>query len=384
MTCCAGYWPRATPPFWKDGERQPQPWIWFRANILHTLCPADANSWQLMREPFAIATLIARLHSATSVLAFILLYVLLPKKDEYQMAHFILKFKKYQFISVGVISSISTAMGHFDCQWPGDPCHYHVTTTMRTLIFLEVFRIAAVWAAGYQIHSGKCSGGYEELMALEDVRLRTARTHCDEYGDPLDPHTNQPSGADSEKDEDFLHEESIVNRLEEARLKDVEEQRVQARRTSLARKKYHARQSHDTMLTYLLIYDAILLAIVLLNAILSNIIYQTWGEPHMWISLMYAKFLYGLGSFPFLIFNVPVLGNALHASKPTGFDKSGRLVPSLTSTQLKERETFLTDHDSQSTKPEHGGLPARVATFVRQSHESGSGWFTRFRAHMGS
>ena len=242
---------------------------------------------------------------------------------------------------------------------------------MRLLILLEVFRIAAVWLAGYQIHSGRCHGGYEELMALEEVRLRTAGLQCDEYGDPLDAHESKTSGADADTNgrtsasslgDHGLHERTIGNLLEEARRKDRDEIRRTAASTEQAREKYHVRRSHGTLLTYLLIYDAILLAVVLLNAVRHNIMYQTWGEPLMWINLTYAKFLYGLGSFPFLIFHVPVLGNALHASKPTGFDKHGRLVPTLTNLELKKRDKFLSERDGRPTKPPSD----------------------RFRAHLGS
>lgn len=37
--------------------------------------------------------------------------------------------------------------------------------------------------------------------------------------------------------------------------------------------------------------------------------------------LFFGKFIYGILSFPYLIFSVPVLSNLLTRSKPTAYDK---------------------------------------------------------------
>ena len=64
--------------------------------------------------------------------------------------------------------------------------------------------------------------------------------------------------------------------------------------------------------------------------------------------LFFAVFSYSLASFPFVLFEVPILGQALHGAEKTGYDQSGALAPKLSSGLLKmkiaadrEREKFM-------------------------------------------
>jgi len=57
-----------------------------------------------------------------------------------------------------------------------------------------------------------------------------------------------------------------------------------------------------------------------------------------WTTLYYMKMVYGLLSFPFLIFRLPLLGRGLVRALPTAYDQSGALVPKLTSALMKKKK----------------------------------------------
>lgn len=43
--------------------------------------------------------------------------------------------------------------------------------------------------------------------------------------------------------------------------------------------------------------------------------------------LFFSKWIYGMLSFPFIIFNIPIFLNVLTRSRPTCYDKKGNCVP---------------------------------------------------------
>ena len=50
-------------------------------------------------------------------------------------------------------------------------------------------------------------------------------------------------------------------------------------------------------------------------------------------NLYWAQFVYGLLSFPFLIFAVPLCPNILTKARPTAYDRDGRCVPTYVATE---------------------------------------------------
>ena len=47
--------------------------------------------------------------------------------------------------------------------------------------------------------------------------------------------------------------------------------------------------------------------------------------------------VYGLLSFPFLLFVTPMVGQGLHRARATAYDEQGRLVPKLSDGMIKEK-----------------------------------------------
>lgn len=55
-----------------------------------------------------------------------------------------------------------------------------------------------------------------------------------------------------------------------------------------------------------------------------------YGDPVLWkrnANLYWTQFVYGIMSFPFLIFAVPMCQSILTKARPTAYDRDGRCVP---------------------------------------------------------
>ena len=59
-----------------------------------------------------------------------------------------------------------------------------------------------------------------------------------------------------------------------------------------------------------------------------------------WTTLFYMKMVYGLLSFPFLVFSVPLVGKGMHHAHATAYDQSGTLVPKLSSSLMKKKKAI--------------------------------------------
>ena len=95
-------WPKYHPRFWPKGACFPNPFNWLRARVLYALVPADASMWKVLRHPVGVIVFCCGMTSAyaISVWLFVLLFVLIDKRDEFQLVNFILKFKGFQAHSV--------------------------------------------------------------------------------------------------------------------------------------------------------------------------------------------------------------------------------------------------------------------------------------------
>ena len=88
-------WP-STPPDFVRG-----PYKWFRAKLLYALLPADSTLFKTLRDPVGLTVFILNLWNPyqVSVWLSIVLFVLIDKRDEYQLVNFILTFKGFQAVS---------------------------------------------------------------------------------------------------------------------------------------------------------------------------------------------------------------------------------------------------------------------------------------------
>jgi len=88
-----------------------------RAFLRYHLQPYDKSIWGKLRDPvFIIFKALACLpHSAASPLFFAFLFLVIDKRDEFQLVDFIFYFKGMQFISHGVVRTLMGFVLYFSC-----------------------------------------------------------------------------------------------------------------------------------------------------------------------------------------------------------------------------------------------------------------------------
>ena len=96
-----------------------------------------------------------------------------------------------------------------------------------------------------------------------------------------------------------------------------------------------------------------------------------------WAAVYYSDMVYALAALPFLIFEAPIIGTALHGAKKTGYDESGVLAPKLSPSQLKAK----IKHDEEVAK--YGRTAAadrkRAALIIQRQQERHQQRLTRPR-----
>ena len=341
------FWVRNRPVLWPEGERFPWVWRWVRARFLHATQPAEETFWQNVRDPQTLCVFILALYPGTSVFLFFLTFICINKSDEFQLVNFILKFKGAQFFSAGLIPAAKVGMGLFFS------CYHHVHSQgleglelpelcvvpapglhARHLLVLEPVRLILVYAAALLLRAG-AYGGVEEIKALESVRI---------------------DAADGELD-GVVERKVLMQKKHSHHTDDVEASSREITTESkhaalqLAREDFGTGKKIGFLLTYFVAYDACVV-VFLLCAILAPILIIHEPLWMLWVSLYYARIMYSLLSFPFLLFLVPIVGSSLHHAKPTAYDKQGMLVPKLSTAQIKMK---LKREEAEAKKGHHHG-----------------------------
>jgi len=138
------------------------------------------------------------------------------------------------------------------------------------------------------------------------------------------------------------------------------------RALAAARLRFGVQRGYGGYVPYFMLYDLVV--------ILSLCVYLAWkaywlhsrGAPLwlFWTSCYYVKLVWALASFPYLVFIVPILGQALHQSKSTAYDQSGMLVPLLSGVMIKKKKVMDEERELQraadAEKRDNAG-PAGVA-----------------------
>ena len=296
-----------------------------RARFLYAEQPADGSQWKIYRDPLGILISLLKFSTRTSVACFSLLFVLMDRRDEYQLVRFILKFKSISFITSGVVPLCLLGLRSHGCleaieDGDAQRCVSAAVSSSDWFPYylgLELVRICLIWAAFVILAMGGAVGGMGELAALEHVRLDLADGNLDGQVDV----GQQPANFAPRKVERMPGVERMRARLEEQRKLHGAERRV------------------GGALPYFMIYDVcVLLVLTLLWALLYALPRGVdVNSPVFWSSLYNLRTAYGLASWPFFIFEIPLLGVALHQCVFTAYDQTGGLVPKLTKLEVAAR-----------------------------------------------
>jgi len=382
-------WAKA-PPLWSGKvwrSRPIRPLSWLRCKVLYALLPADANKFRHLGDPVALSIVLAKMTSTfgINVMIFIVIFFMIDRSDESQLVRYILSFKAFQFVS-GLVAATTLSSKFFAClkevaldgTASCEPFAPGNGGTFPFIICLELIRMTLLLAAGVVLAGGGAWGGAEEVLALEEVRCRLGeeaksgpKGHGHHRGGGLHHHPiaaqqhEKPSpragggpgggyGYDKLEEGDaaaaahppppkppaarsgahlggyekagrshfYYHSRAEVNAL-----------------IAAARLKYGVQRRRGGYLPYFMLYDATVVVVLLLWTWYQIATLSAQGAPQWlsWSVIYYTKLVWSLSAVPFLIFNVPVVGESMHQSKMTAYDQMGRLVPALSGAMMKRR-----------------------------------------------
>ena len=309
----------------------PYPYSWFRSTVLYALYPADKTLFGRFKNPWYVILMLLKLSNYTSVPVFGITWLLIDRRDEFQVCQFILTFKAYQFM-LGIYYATTLALAFYSCllieesevlaavdgaaRHPCDALMPSMAPEFPFVMVMEVVRLVLVFRATALLKLGLTVGGPGELRALAEVRLDAADGTLDGYADIAA--LRQP------------------HKLRAADHTVAELQVV----TERARRRFGAQVADGNALPSLMSFDTAIGAAVLVWGVLVITRHAGWSldEPVLWHTLFYMKMIYGLGAFPFVLFLVPIIGEAMHGAHYTGYDKRGLCVPRLSPSQVIAKE----------------------------------------------
>ena len=145
------------------------------------------------------------------------------------------------------------------------------------------------------------------------------------------------------------------------------------RRAQLAaRVRYGAKRGDGGMVPYFLIYDVVVIFFLLVFLAFKLLWLRSQDSPEWlyWTTCYYVKLTWGLLSFPYLVYVVPVLGDSLHQAKPTAYDHTGVLCPRLTPVLIKQK--MLRDEQRLKLEEEEAKLRERMMASSSSSSSASS------------
>jgi len=298
------------------------------AKMRYHLFPYNQGIWSCIRDPFYLLVNLLSIVPTYGIYAFtfLFIFILIDKKDEYQLVYFILSFKGAQFFSWGLVKGIVGFSMYFMC----------VTFPDIKIEDLDMNNI--------------------ELTNANQTAVRPKTSHnCETAG---------PGMSD-------MYWLQIVSWLlplvlvwsslfllpyseEKGRsvLKDLEDH--SATTTQLSEKEKRRRQRQGGYIWYMLLYDIIVFAICVCLLFLIVYAQPVTGKGSRWEkaynagsadwqvqqTLFFCQFIYGLLSIVFVPFNLPFLQAVLTHSVPTAYDEQGRCCK-FKGAEKPKREEFV-------------------------------------------
>jgi len=277
----------------------------------YVLYPYDRNFWRRIRNPFwwfFLLLSVFPLYGVSQIFYFIL-FLLIDKRDEFQLSQFITEFKSLQFASLGIVSAMLGSVQYYLCtsSTPSN-CDDYAPRAQLWAMLLFVVQIVVVWTAFLLIRCSERKGGrYYQKSKMKEDKVQSRAARREGFADAL--------------------------RGEAAETMDQDAQQLDEELEKVARSR----------LMNLLIYDFVIFLICL-----ALVIWATWfhaldeearitenddgaGESN-WkyhATLFWIRAFYGTMSFPFVLLRIPGVSSVFSHAKPTGYNPYGNTVPYL-------------------------------------------------------
>lgn len=395
------HWP-TTPALFKCGSpryscgRAVMHFFWvLRARFLYADQPADGSAWKVLGDPLGLLIFVCKLHYATSVATFGLVFLLMDRRDEAQLVQFILKFKSVMFLTAGLLPAATLGFTAHACLHSvdeGDPAACLRDAPSSSAYFSlssasELLRLLFIYLAFILLACGHAVGGEQEIAALQYTRLHAAdddEPHAAAKVAPaaLASPTGGSTAAGSTSSTAPLRKAPSASGPDAAAAgaadpltmasPRVYDPSVLAAQLEAQRSSWGAERRVGGALPYFLLYDVCVLILLVLAWLVLYVWPRACAGEYVWplaltnsswrlpsaladegyvpvpawtgfgecegldvssplfaSSLYNLKMVYGLLMLPFLVFQVPLIGEALTKTCPTAYDQTGRLVVKL-------------------------------------------------------
>ena len=286
----------------------------FRAWVLYSLDPVDLTIWKRMKTfSFWFLQLVQNFPFYGVQTFFLLFYFLLMcKSDEYQLVNFIVTFKKLQFFTIGCLGGLISYAQYFFC----------ISTDNGLVGYYEVNRCAKRSDGDPLTYWIEIGTFFLKILLVWSCYLLL----------PCSSRLGMPTF-----------------RIQHNKEKDRQE-KEERRCCNCSRGGRRLR-----ILMYWELFASILT--VLIYFILTILVIKN-DKVSKRESVYFCQVLYGLLSFPFLVFSVPLMTTLLTRTRDTKYDKYGRCVPDIPSLyKIKEKEKLRDDEIKRQNGLHHKGEP---------------------------
>jgi hypothetical protein len=320
------------PPCWN-------PFALFRAWFLYTLYPNDRTVWRQRKTiSYWLLTAAAAVPLwGVQPIFFTLELALRDKRDEFQLADYILGFKKMQFITLFIISSLLGMVQYYQCV-SHETAGPLVDVATRSVPAAQQQATRDALRSGY-VHSCDVDGpGQDDGLVIEMIAF-VAQLLLVWVAYLMLPYSTKKGHRKLKKDAAPRHY---------ALMQDLQGHVS----NGMCCKSYGGRGG---WLRWFMVYDVICAVIVVGLGVyaMSTRIYKLtengWDEGDQWhwmarADLFYLRVVYGAFAAPFLLFALPGTSKLLLHLVPTAYNRSGDCLPCHDPVDTSETQAFVKEY----------------------------------------
>lgn len=296
-----------------------------RAHILYGIHPYDKSSWACMKSRrWCLLTAIGMIPGFIGQLWWLLLFIMKDKSDEYQLANFIVSFESAKFFSVGVWSFVQGAVRLFLCVhvWRQDTdgismdtCEeYGAKLTWDNVAFF-ILQLTLVWSCFLLLPLSRRR--YRHAVQARPKAERELEQK--QTMDSQQRHTSEQNQSGSNCNR-YTMSKWLYSMYEYIPLTGKKDKTTKIPDDAL--KKYSRGGYLTSMYRY---FVGIVLGTIASGALT---LYFMNDQPQWQLlgSLFWVRVIYGLLSFPFVLFKLPLAMQLFVCSTPTAYDQKGQTV----------------------------------------------------------
>lgn len=308
----------------------PNPLRKLRATLLYTLNPFDRSMWAQISWPlfWLLTGVMLFPFYGVQPIAYLVLFVLMDKGDEYQLISFILSFKGFQAITLGAFTGLFAGAKlqwcttHSTCDHPGITGAPGMERAYWFTTVCFVLNVLLVWASFVLLPLSEQKGAPNFIAEQRD------------------PEQGRPASAGRRLLPRLSFGRSSIATLLGPAQGDTEP-------CCCGCAAFNPRRGGA--LRVLLLWDLGVFVLIALLCAYAFLTQEKGWRLRSW--LFWGRVAYGLASVPFLMFLVPPFDRVLVHTWATGYDQRGRCRGRLT---LRDRQLLKQIHQAAATSDGSG------------------------------